>query len=94
MGVRASPEYAPAAEALAEYWMRRGNYAKAAAYFHQVLNATPGDYSAQFGLGIAQEHLGLWQEALGHLQTACKIEPNSAPCLQELRMVEHKLKQP
>jgi choline-sulfatase len=88
------PQYAPAAEALAEYWVGRANYDKAAAYFREVLNASPGDYSAWFGLGIAEERLGLWQDALGHLQTACKIDANSARCREELSVVEQKLKQP
>ena len=72
--------YAPAAEAIAEVWFARQNYAKARDYFRKAAAAAPDDYEAQFGLGIAEERLGLPREARGHLQAACRLEPDSTAC--------------
>jgi hypothetical protein len=65
-------------------------YAKARACFEQVLAAAPDDYMAQFELGIADKHLGLYKEALEHLQAACKVAPEAQQCRHELEEVEQK----
>ena len=59
-------------------------YAKARACFETVVAAAPDDYMAQFELGIADKRLGLTQEALEHLQAACKVAPQAEQCRREL----------
>jgi choline-sulfatase len=74
------PEYAPAAEALGEYWLDRHNYSRARSRFLQALAIDPENYTIQLNLGIAEKHLGLFKEAHEHIEAACKIAPNAAPC--------------
>jgi hypothetical protein len=59
-------------------------YAKARAAFAPLAAAVPDDYSAQFGLGLADKNLGLKDEARTHLEAACKIAPHAAQCRREL----------
>ncbi len=59
-------------------------YAKARECFEQVVAAAPDDYMAQFELGIADKKLGIYPEALAHLQTACKLAPEAEQCRREL----------
>jgi arylsulfatase A-like enzyme len=59
-------------------------YAKARAAFTPLAAAVPDDYSAQFGLGLADKNLGLVEEARKHLEAACKIAPHAAQCRREL----------
>ena len=65
-------------------------YAKARACFEKVLAAVPGDYMAQFELGIADKRLGLYREALEHLQAACKMAPEAQQCRHELEEAQQK----
>jgi arylsulfatase A-like enzyme len=62
-------------------------YAKARACFETVVAAAPDDYMAQFELGIADKNLGLTNEALEHLQIACKVAPKAQQCRRELDAV-------
>jgi choline-sulfatase len=59
-------------------------YAKARTCFEQVVAAAPDDYMAQFELGVADKQLGLYPEALVHLQAACKMAPEAEQCRREL----------
>ena len=59
-------------------------YVKARAAFALLTAAVPDDYSSQFGLGMADKHLGLTGEARQHLEAACKIAPHAAQCRREL----------
>jgi len=86
------PKYAPAAEAIAELWLARQDFPKARTYLQQVVTAAPGDYEAQFELGILDERLGATKEALEHLQAACKLAPDSAQCQRELTSLQQKMK--
>lgn len=90
--LKIDPEYVPAAEALGAWWMGREDYAKARAAFQKALAAEPGDFVALLGLGRAEEHLGLLSDALQHLESACKIVPDSASCNRELQTVKQKMK--
>jgi choline-sulfatase len=63
-------------------------YGKARECFEKVVTAAPDDYMAQFELGIADKHLGLNQDALEHLQIACKVAPGAAQCRRELQGLE------
>lgn len=90
--LKLDPGYAPAAEAFGQYWLERGDYAKARLRFAQVLVLTPDSYSGHFQLAIADEHLGLFPEAYEHLRAACKIVPRDEKCARELNAVEEKMK--
>jgi tetratricopeptide (TPR) repeat protein len=59
-------------------------YSKARDCFEQVVTAAPDDYMAQFELGIADKNLGRTQDALEHLQIACKVAPGAEQCRREL----------
>jgi tetratricopeptide (TPR) repeat protein len=59
-------------------------YSKARSSFEQVLAAAPDDYPSQFGLGLADERLGLLDEARAHLESACRIAPRASQCRREL----------
>ena len=59
-------------------------YAKARACFEKVVAQAPDDYMAQFELGVADNRLGLYQEAETHLQIACKLAPEAEQCKREL----------
>jgi choline-sulfatase len=63
-------------------------YAKARACFEQVVAAAPDDYMAQFELGVADKRLGLYPEALVHLQAACKMAPEAEQCRRELESLK------
>jgi hypothetical protein len=52
------------------------------------LAAAPDDYVAQYGIGMADERLGLLKEAREHLEVACRIEPESTEARRELEVVE------
>jgi choline-sulfatase len=86
------PAYAPAAEALGEYWLERGDYQKARRRFEQVVALTPDSYTGHFQLAMADERLGLLREALRQLEAACKIAPHSEPCARELESLRQKMK--
>ena len=64
------------------------DYAHAREAFASVLAAAPDDYVAQYGIGVADERLGLLKEAREHLEVACRIEPESAEARRELQLVE------
>ncbi|HLJ46428.1 MAG TPA: sulfatase-like hydrolase/transferase [Bryobacteraceae bacterium] len=66
--------------------------AKARSAFEKVLEAAPDDYMGQYELGVADEHLGLLQESLKHLETACGIAPDATQCRTELEVVRQKMK--
>jgi choline-sulfatase len=79
---------------LGECYTEQRVYSKARVCFRQVLAAEPNDYTAHLELGIVDEHLGLLDEALEHVQAACKIYPDSAQCQRELDGLEKKIKAP
>jgi len=59
-------------------------YAKARANFEKLVIAAPDDYPSQFGLGMADKHLGLLDEARSHFEAACRIAPRALQCQREL----------
>jgi choline-sulfatase len=60
------------------------DYVKARASLAKVAAAAPDDYASQFGLGLADKHLGLLDEARTHFEAACRIAPQAAQCRREL----------
>ena len=83
-------QYAPAAEAIGQYWLDQGDYAKARLRFQQVLVLTPESYTGNFELAVADEHLGLLAEARKHLEAACKIAPHDENCARKLKELTQK----
>jgi arylsulfatase A-like enzyme len=81
------PGYAPAAEAIGQYWLKQGDYQKARRRFQQVVALAPDSYSGHFQLALADEHLGLLPEAREHLAAACRIAPQDEECARELARV-------
>lgn len=84
------PTYVPAAEALGAWWMGREDYPKARGALLKAVAMAPQDSAALMELGKAEEHMGLLQDALLHLQSACKAMPASAECAHELQAVKSK----
>jgi tetratricopeptide (TPR) repeat protein len=66
------------------------HYAEARAAFAQVAAAAPDDYASQFGLGIADKHLGLLDEARAHVEAACRLAPQAMQCQRELEALKQK----
>ncbi len=80
-----APDYAPAAEALGDYWLQRGDYEKARRRFQQVLALTPESFTGHFQLAVADQHLGLLAEASRQMEMACKIAPHDKSCAGALK---------
>ena len=59
-------------------------YAKARETLQPLAAAIPDDYVSQFGLGLADKHLGLTAEARAHVEAACRVAPQAAQCRREL----------
>jgi Tfp pilus assembly protein PilF len=62
---------------------------KARRCFERVLAAAPDDYLSQYELGIVEARLGQPQEALRHMQMACRLAPGSEQCHVELEKLQH-----
>jgi Tfp pilus assembly protein PilF len=60
------------------------DYAEARASFEKLVISAPDDYPSQFGLGMADKHLGLLDEARAHFEAACRIAPRALQCQREL----------
>jgi arylsulfatase A-like enzyme len=83
--LRLDPQYAPAAEAIGQYWLEQGDFAKARRRFQQVVALTPESFTGHFLLAIADKRLGLLPEARHHLEAACRIAPRDENCARELK---------
>ena len=59
-------------------------YSKARVSFERVIASAPDDYPSQFGLCIADKHLGLLDAARAHLEAACRMAPRALQCSREL----------
>ncbi len=76
---------------LASSYVETGEYAKARDAFGQVLAVAPDDYMTNYEMGFAEGRLGLLKEARGHLETACRVAPESKQARKELDVVLGKL---
>jgi arylsulfatase A-like enzyme len=65
-------------------------YSRARATFERVLASAPDDYPSQFGLGMADKHLGLLDEARAHLEAACRMAPRAVQCSRELDVLKQR----
>ncbi len=77
---------------LGDCYLEMRAYAKARTALEQVAAQEPDDYMVQLELGMADEHLGRLEEALRHVQAACKMFPASAQCKKELDAIQQKMK--
>jgi len=82
------PGYAPAGEALGALWLGRGDYAEARQVLQQTLQMAPDDYAALVELGLTEEKLGDAGDARRHIEEACRIAIDPAPCERELKGLE------
>uniref|UniRef100_Q01ZX5 Sulfatase n=1 Tax=Solibacter usitatus (strain Ellin6076) TaxID=234267 RepID=Q01ZX5_SOLUE len=73
-------------------YLEQKQYARAREELAQVLLAAPNDYVTLYQLGLACEHSGLLKQALGHLEAACGVAPDSVPCKAELDAVRKRVK--
>jgi tetratricopeptide (TPR) repeat protein len=76
---------------LASAYVDTGEYAKARTAFQQVLAVAPDDYMTNYEIGYAEDKLGLLKEAKEHLETACRIAPESQQSRKELEVVQGKM---
>lgn len=77
---------------LGDCYLEMRAYAKARTTLEQVAADEPDDYMVQLELGMADEHLGRFAEALQHVQAACKMFPASAQCKKELETIQQEMK--
>ena len=83
------PRYAPAAEALGELYLKEKNYPKARESFEKLTELDGHSYVAEYGLALADLHLGLTAEARLHLAAACRLAPaHRAACESQLRALD------
>jgi choline-sulfatase len=85
------PGYAPAAQALGEYWLSNGDYPRAQARLEQAVAAAPGNSQTMLELGITYEHLGKHAKAVACVQAACRETP-SPDCDRVLQTLQRKTK--
>ena len=76
---------------LAASYLELRDYRQARLNFEQVIRAAPGDYQAHYELGLANEHLGRLQEAIGNMEAACRLAPDAAQCREELERLKHRV---
>lgn len=87
-----NPDNTLARRDLGDCYLEERAYTKARATLEKVVSAAPDDYMAQLELGMAEEHLGHFQQALEHVQTACKMFPESEQCKKELETIRERMK--
>jgi tetratricopeptide (TPR) repeat protein len=88
----AEPEARSVREALARAQFDAGRYAQAAESFRQIVEASPSDDYAQFGLGLALARDGNPAAAAEHLALAAAMRPDLRHYTEALRGVRATLK--
>ena len=83
----AEPHTRSVLEALARAQFDVGRYAAAADNFRRIVDASPSDDYAQFGLGLALSRTGDPAAAAEHLALAAAMRPNLAHYTEALRSV-------
>src|ERR1700712_562011 len=83
------PSSNPLQEALALH--QRGDLARAAQLYRQVLNSQPNNFDARHMLGILRDQQGRSDEALTLLTAALKLKPDSLDALANYALVLGKL---
>ncbi|HYK28466.1 MAG TPA: tetratricopeptide repeat protein [Streptosporangiaceae bacterium] len=88
----AEPRSKSVLEALARAQFDAGQYAAAAGNFRLIVEASPSDDYAQFGLGLALARTGDPGAAAEHLALAAAMRPNLRHYTDALRSVRATLK--
>ncbi|MGO8882936.1 MAG: tetratricopeptide repeat protein [Streptosporangiaceae bacterium] len=83
----AEPQSRSVLEALARAQFDAGRYAAAAQSFQRIVDASPSDDYAQFGLGLALARTGDPRAAAEHLALAAAMRPNLRHYTDALRSV-------
>jgi len=83
----AEPTSRSVREALARAQFDTGRYAEAAANFRVIVEASPADDYAHFGLGLALSRAGEHARAAEHLALAAAMRPDRKPYTDALRQV-------
>jgi Flp pilus assembly protein TadD len=88
----AEPKSRSVLEALARAQFDAGQYSAAAGNFRRIVDASPSDDYAQFGLGLALARTGDHGEAAEHLALAAAMRPNLRHYTDALRSVRATLR--
>jgi tetratricopeptide (TPR) repeat protein len=88
----AEPESRSVLEALARAQFDAGHYAAAAGNFRRIVEASPSDDYAQFGLGLALARTGDPGAAAEHLALAVAMQPDRRHYTDALRSVRATLR--
>jgi Flp pilus assembly protein TadD len=88
----AEPRSRSVREALARAQFDTGRYAEAADNFRVIVEASPCDDYAHFGLGLALARAGDHQAAAEYLALAAAMRPDRKPYTDALRQVRATLK--
>jgi Flp pilus assembly protein TadD len=88
----AEPQSRSVLEALARAQFDAGRYAAAAANFRRIVDASPSDDYAQFGLGLALARTGDPRAAAEHLALAAAMRPDLRHYTEALRGVRATLR--
>ena len=88
----AEPQSRSVLEALARAQFDAGQYRAAAANFRRIVDASPTDDYAQFGLGLALARTGDHAAAAEHLALAAAMRPNLRHYTDALRSVRATLR--
>ncbi len=88
----AEPQSRSILEALARAQFDAGRYAAAAANFRRIVEASPSDDYAQFGLGLALARAGDPAAAAEHLALAVAMRPDRRHYTDALRSVRATLR--
>ena len=82
---RREPEKASIREALGIAYLRIERYAEAEREFRKMLELSPADHYAHYGLGRALEKQGRETEANGHFKLASSLRPQSRHYASRIR---------
>jgi Flp pilus assembly protein TadD len=85
---RREPDKASIREALGIAYFRIRRYEEAESEFRAMLDISPADDYAHYGLARALEKLGRKDEARGHLKLAHSLRPGSEHYAERLRALE------
>jgi tetratricopeptide (TPR) repeat protein len=88
----AEPQSRSVLEALARAQFDAGQYAAAAGNFRRIVEASPSDDYAQFGLGLALARTGDPAAAAEHLALAVAMQPDRRHYAEALRSVRATLR--
>jgi tetratricopeptide (TPR) repeat protein len=88
----AEPDARSVREALARAQFDVGRYAEAAENFRVIVEASPSDDYANFGLGLALSRIGNHAAAAEYLALAAAMRPDAAHYTEALRSVRATLR--